>query len=173
MYSSLKTISIIAVTITTMGVMPSYGLQSEMSSDAETSSSAEASFSNIPGTSSQRNQTIPSTLLASYQCTSSLGQTISERADRIAYPGIASLYATISLPRWKNASNLQKCNLARNICDYQGEDNLLQLVVEGLGGTFSLRAMDTDSKEGVAVITASMQTLCARRYSEFIRSRSR
>jgi hypothetical protein len=165
MYRSLKTISMIAITITTMGVMPSYGLQLGMSSNAAISSLPEASVSQITASYS-KNSKIPYTLLVSDN--SSCGRTVSERADQIAYPGIASFYATISLSGWKNASYAERCDIARTICSrYDGSRDFLPRVVLALGGRASILAKD--SEEGTAIILASIQTVCPARYPQVLR----
>ncbi|MFB2881985.1 hypothetical protein [Floridanema aerugineum] len=166
MYRSLKTISMIAITITTMGVMPSYGLQSRASSNATTS------FSNFPASYSQKNQNISSTLLASDQCSSSLGETISTRAVDMVYGRGATFFTDISLPVWKNASYVQRCRIGVAICNSYNGSDFVKIVVRELGGTISLRNT-RDTQEAAAIIIASMQTLCPPRYSEFVRDLQR
>lgn len=162
MYPSLKTISMIAITLTTMGVMPSYGLQSGMSSKAAISSSAESHLSNVPASSSYKNQTIPSTLLASYQ-NSTVGENIAMR--------VRNSYGRIRfLTKWSNLSTREIARVAEEICNsYDGRNtnDFAEIVSRYLGGQDDAGSLT----EAHIIIISSMQSSCRGTYSQYMAKR--
>lgn len=148
----------IAIAITTIGILPSCSSQSGTSSNTSTYSSPRASISETPGTSSQENQTSSSTSPTSDQ-DSTVGEDIAMRIRR-SYGRIRYL------TRWNNLSTRQIAGLADEICtSYDGGDTnqFAARVSRVLGGQDDAGSLT----EAHIIIVSSMQSSCRGTYSQY------
>ncbi|MDJ0553105.1 MAG: hypothetical protein QNJ68_01405 [Microcoleaceae cyanobacterium MO_207.B10] len=154
-----QTISMTIIAMATLGVLPSYGLQSSTSTDVFKSPLAQSSSSVIPIETTKSNP--PYTLLADNRY-ASIGQEVDRKAVD-SWGGRGTYFSFGGLPLWKHLSDEQKGRLAQGICNYSGGDNIVLIVLRKLGGDMG------DLLQASSITTASMHTVCPDKYYQLMR----
>jgi hypothetical protein len=159
MLRSLKVISMIALTITTVRILPSYASQSSKHFDVLTSS-----FSNY------QKSDLTSVLLAQNTYSEEKGREIDSKAEKFLVGSAASLaLGSGRLPMWQHLSDEQKHQFAQAICDSPiSGSNLVEAVLQRLGSHYN--NWEIDLRSAGAITLASMHTLCYDRYRQEIQN---